>query len=67
MDMEEERKELEILKKGITYLQKAIECFASCDTVTKEEFRKIANYCDTLENRKIDLQIDIDGCIIQEG
>ena len=64
--MEEDKLELKCLKEGIEYLDKAVKCFAECDTVTKEEYKKIANYLDDLENRKIELEIEINGCILEE-
>lgn len=64
--MEKEKIELESLNEVITYLTKAVEYASVCDTVTKEEYRIMADYVDKLEKRKIELQISIDGCIIEE-
>lgn len=65
--MEDERKELEILKEGIQHLQKALNCFVCCDSVKEEEYETLVKLEDDLTNRKIDLQIKIDGCIIEEA
>lgn len=65
--MEDEKLELEVLKEGIEYLDKTIKMFAQCDTVTEEEYKKLSEILDDLENRKIDLEIDINGCIIEEA
>lgn len=64
--MEDERKELEILKEGIQHLQKALNCFVCCDNVKEEEYETLVKLEDDLTNRKIDLEIKINGCIIQE-
>lgn len=64
--MEDEKKELECLKEVIDNFKKTLKSCNDCDTVTKEEYKKIGDYIDELENRKIDLEIEIDGCIIEE-
>ena len=64
--MEGEKLELQVLNEVIKHLTEAVECASECDTVTKEEYRAMANLLDKLENAKIQLEIDIDGCIIEE-
>lgn len=64
--MEDERKELEILKEGIQHLQKALNCFVCCDSITEKEYGCLVKLEDDLTSRKIDLEIKINGCIIQE-
>ena len=63
--MEEEKKELEILKDGISHL-KALECFGCCDSVTNEEYEKLGAKLYDLEDRAMKLEIDINGCILEE-
>lgn len=65
--MEDERLELQALKNTIKSLNETVENASECDTVTKEEYRYLANLLDKLENAKIQLEIDIDGCIIEEA
>ena len=64
--MEGEKLELQVLNEVIKHLTETVECASECDTVTKEEYRLMANYLDKLENEKINLQISIDGCILEE-
>lgn len=64
--MEDKKKELEVLKEGIQHLQKALNCFVCCDSITEKEYGCLVKLEDDLTNRKIDLQIKIDGCIIEE-
>ena len=64
--MEEEKQELECLKEVIKNFEKVLESCNDCDTVTKAEYKKIGDYIDELENRKIELEIEIDGCILEE-
>lgn len=64
--MENEKKELEILKEGISYLKKALECFVCCDNVTNEEYEKLGAKLYDLKDRAMKLEIDINGCILEE-
>lgn len=64
--MEEEKKELEILKDGISHLKEALECFGCCDSVTNEEYEKLGAKLYDLEDRAMKLEIDINGCILEE-
>lgn len=66
--MEEQVKELEILKDGISHLKKALECFKDCnnENVTTEEFEDIEDKLYILEDRAMKLEIDINGCILEE-
>ena len=64
--MEEQIKELEILKDGINYLKKALECFVCCDSVTNEEYEKLGAKLYDLEDKAMKLEIDINGCILEE-
>ena len=66
--MEEQVKELEILKDGISYLKKALECFKNCnnENVTTEEFEDIEDKLYIFEDRAMKLEIDINGCILEE-
>lgn len=64
--MEDEKQELEILTEGIQYLKKALSCFACCDTMTDKEYGCLVKLEDDLTDRKTDLQVKIDGCIIEE-
>lgn len=64
--MEDEKKELGVLKEGIQHLQKALNCFVCCDSITEKEYGCLVKLEDDLTSRKIDLEIKINGCIIQE-
>lgn len=64
--MEDDLKELEILKEGINYLKKALECFVCCDNVTNEEYEKLGAKLYDLEDKAKKLEIEIHGCILQE-
>lgn len=64
--MEDEKMELKILKETIEYLKKAQACMASCDNVTDVEYQMQGLYIQELEDRAMKLEIDIDGCIIEE-
>lgn len=64
--MEDEKNELKILKEVIRYLKLAQGCMASCDNVTETEYQIFGLYIQELEDRAMKLEIDINGCIIQE-
>lgn len=64
--MEEDKLELICLEEGIRYLDNAIKSFSECDSVTKEEYKNLCILINDLENRKIELEIEIDGCILEE-
>lgn len=51
--------EIEILQDGINHLSKAIDCFADSDLVSQEEFDKLEEFIDKLENRKINKEIEL--------
>ena len=64
--MEEQVKELEILKDGINHLKKTLECFVCCDSVTNEEYEKLGAKLYDLEDKAMKLEIDINGCVLEE-
>lgn len=64
--MEDEKKELEVLKETIEYMKKARDCMKECDTVTTTEYHIFELYLDELEDRAMKLEIDIHGCILEE-
>lgn len=51
--------ELEVLEDGINHLSKAIDCFADSDLVSEEEFSKLEEFIDKLENRKINYELEL--------
>lgn len=66
MRNEDEEKELQTLQEGLDYLNKALACFVCCENVTEKEYQDLCEIADMLNDRKIELQIKIDGCIIEE-
>lgn len=64
--MEEQVKELEILKETIEHMKKAQECMKDCDSVTVTEYQIFDLYLQELEDRAMKLEIDINGCILEE-
>lgn len=64
--MEDEKKELEILKETIEHMKKAQECMKECYNVTVTEYQIFGLYLDELEDRAMKLEIDINGCILEE-
>lgn len=64
--MEDEKKELEVLKETIEYMKKARDCMKECDTVTTTEYHIFELYLDELEDRAMKLEIDINGCKLEE-
>lgn len=64
--MEDEKKELEILKEVISELYTARECMKDCDSVTATEYHMFDLYIQELEDRAMKLEIDINGCILEE-
>ena len=65
--MEDEKEELKVLKDIIKCLKIAQGYMASCDNVTDVEYQIQGLYIQELEDRAMKLEIDIDGCIIEEG
>ena len=51
--------EIEILQDGVDHLSKAIDCFADSDLVSQEEFDKLEEFIDKLENRKMNAEIEL--------
>jgi len=51
--------EIQILQDGIDHLSKAIDCFADSELVNQEEFDKLEQFIDELENRKINKEIEL--------
>ena len=49
--------DLKILQEGINHLSKAIEEFSECDLVSQEEYDKLVQFIEELENRKINKEI----------
>ena len=64
--MEEQVKELEILKETIEHMKKAQECMKECYNVTVTEYQIFGLYLDELEDRAMKLEIDINGCVLEE-
>ena len=64
--MEDDIKELEVLKETIEHMKKARDCMKECDTVTVTEYNIFELYLDDLEDRAMKLEIDINGCILEE-
>lgn len=66
--MEDEIKELETLKQGIKHLKEALKYFMDCnnENVTTEEFEDIEDKLYIFEDRAMKLEIDINGCILEE-
>ena len=64
--MEEQVKELEILKDIINQMNFTLCCMKDCDNVTTTEYHIFELYLDELEDRAMKLEIDINGCILEE-
>lgn len=65
--MKEKLKELEILNKTIFKMHELKDCLMCCNSATYEERERFCAFMYDLEKRKTDLEIEINGCIIQEG
>lgn len=64
--MEDDIKELEVLKETIEHMKKARDCMKECDTVTVTEYNIFELYLDDLEDRAEKLEVELHGCILQE-
>lgn len=64
--MEDDIKELEVLKETIEYMKKARDCMKECDTVTVTEYNIFELYLDDLKDRAEKLEVEIHGCILEE-
>lgn len=64
--MEDKKKELEILNETIEHMKKVQECMKDCDSVTTTEYHIFDLYLQELEDRAMKLEIDINGCILEE-
>lgn len=59
--------DLNILKSGMEYLKKAMECFRQCDLVTDKEYYQISDlYYNTLTTRKIEKEIEVKSVRMEE-
>ena len=64
--MEDEKKELEVLKDGISHFKKALECFVCCDSVTNEEYEKLGAKLYDLEDKAMQLENEVSSYKIEE-
>lgn len=64
--MEEQIKELEILKDIINQMKITLCYMKDCDNVTTTEYHIFELYLDELEDRAMKLEIDINGCVLEE-
>ena len=64
--MEEQKQELEVLKEVIEQIKKTLELMKDCYTVTVTEYQMLGLYLDELEDRATKLEIDINGCKLEE-
>ena len=64
--MEDEKKELEVLKDIINQMKITLCYMKDCDNVTTTEYHMFELYLDELEDRATKLEIDIHGCILEE-
>lgn len=63
--MEEQIKELEILKETIEYMEKARNCMKDCDNITNTEYLVIGFYIDDLQNRALKLENEVSSYKIE--
>lgn len=64
--MEDQLKELEILKEVISQLYTARECMKECDTVTVTEYHIFDLYIQELEDREIKLRVELNSYTMEE-
>lgn len=64
--MEDQLKELEVLKEVISELYTARECMKDCDSVTTTEYRMFDLYIQELEDREIKLRNELNSYTIEE-
>ena len=64
--MENQLKELEVLKEVISELYTARECMKDCDSVTTTEYHMFDLYIQELENREIKLTNDLNSYTMEE-
>ena len=65
--MEDEKKELEVLKDTIFYFDKALDVMKDCESVTELEYQVAGAYLEELQDRAMKLEIDINGCVLEEA
>lgn len=64
--MEEQIKELEILKEAIQKMQEVKECLVCLDSVTNEEYEKYCAFIYDLDERKNNLENKVSSYKIEE-
>jgi hypothetical protein len=64
--MEEEKKDLEILQKGIEYLESAMQEFIACDLVSEIEYEELGNFIEALRDRKMNKEISLENYRTEE-
>jgi hypothetical protein len=64
--MEEEKKDLELLKQGIDYLENAMQEFIACDIVSETEYEKLGNFIEILKDRQMDKEIELESYRLEE-
>ena len=65
--MEDDIKELEILRETIDLMKKTQKSMCDCASVTELEYQLFGLYLDELEDRAIKLEIKAYGCRIEEA
>ncbi len=65
-EWDDNKKELCLLKEIISSMEKIIKNMASCDNITDMEYKIFGLYIQELENRAMKLEIEINGCILEE-
>ena len=65
--MEDKLKELEILKEAIQKMQEVKDCLVCLDSVTNEEYEKYCAFIYNLEERKNNLENELNSYTIEEA
>jgi hypothetical protein len=64
--MEEEKIDLEMLKKGIEFLNNAMHEFTACELIDEIEDKKLGNWIETLQDRAMLKEIELKSYRMEE-
>lgn len=64
--MEEQVKELEILKETIEHMKKAEKCMRDCENITNIEYEMFCHYVCALEDRAMELENELNSYTMEE-
>lgn len=64
--MEEQKRELEVLKDTIFFLNKTIDIMKDCESITELEYQIAGAYLEELQDRAMKLRVELNSYTMEE-